>query len=51
MLLILTTLSLLTLETHGVLGFWGIKINYPSADPFTSPIALKVEVVARDFNL
>ena len=25
MLLILTTLSLLTLETHGFLGFWGIQ--------------------------
>jgi len=28
-----------------------IKVNNPSADPFTSPEALEVQVVARDFNL
>jgi hypothetical protein len=28
-----------------------IEVNNPGADPFTSPEALEVEVVARDFNL
>ena len=32
-------------------GASSIKINCPSADPFSSPIALKVEIVARDFYL
>ena len=28
-----------------------IEVNNPGADPFTSPEALEVEVVARDLNL